>query len=158
MKSLHGQTSTVDQVHDAVEKVLIEMGHARTALAYVRYRDRRARIRKLREGDTKALLTEWAEARQERAAPVTLAGQALFVRTSAETLVKWDRDRIVAALVRETDLERGTASLIALEVEQTGLVLSAVVQQVPEVDPGLRMQLVQIQRVAQPEQRILFLA
>ena len=50
------------QVHDAVEKVLIEMGHVKTALAYVRYRDKRARIRRLREGDMSSLLSEYAEA------------------------------------------------------------------------------------------------
>ncbi len=118
MKSFNGQTSTVDQVHDAVEKVLIEMGHARTALAYVRYRDRRARIRKLREGDTRALLNELAEAQREGTVPAGPSGGPLLVRTSAETLSEWDRDRIVAALVRETGLEDGLANVIALEVEQ----------------------------------------
>ena len=43
-KKLKGSVPTVDQVNDAVEKVLIEMGHARTALTYARYRDRRDRL------------------------------------------------------------------------------------------------------------------
>ncbi len=117
MKFLPGQASTVDQVHDAVEKVLIEMGHARTALAYVRYRDRRARIRRLRQGDTRALLDELTEAQRERDLSTEIGEDSLFVRTSAETLAQWDRERIVAALVRETGLESGMANVIALEVE-----------------------------------------
>ena len=35
----------MEEVQDAVEKVLIENGHARTAKAYILYRDRRTRIR-----------------------------------------------------------------------------------------------------------------
>jgi ribonucleoside-triphosphate reductase len=40
-----GLTPTVEEVQDTVEKVLIENGHARTAKAYILYRDRRTRIR-----------------------------------------------------------------------------------------------------------------
>jgi ribonucleoside-triphosphate reductase len=39
---------TVEEVQDAVEKVLIERGHAKTAKAYILYRDRRTRIREAR--------------------------------------------------------------------------------------------------------------
>ncbi|HIJ97567.1 TPA: ribonucleoside-diphosphate reductase, adenosylcobalamin-dependent, partial [archaeon] len=41
-----GQIPTVEDVQDAVEKVLIEEGHARTAKAYILYRQQRAEIRK----------------------------------------------------------------------------------------------------------------
>lgn len=41
----NGLVPTVEEVQDAVEKVLIENGHARTAKAYILYRDRRTRIR-----------------------------------------------------------------------------------------------------------------
>ncbi len=40
-----GLIPTVEEVQDTVEKVLIENGHARTAKAYILYRDRRTRIR-----------------------------------------------------------------------------------------------------------------
>ncbi|HOL17632.1 MAG TPA: anaerobic ribonucleoside-triphosphate reductase, partial [Bacillota bacterium] len=40
-----GLIPTVEEVQDVVEKVLIENGHARTAKAYILYRDRRTRIR-----------------------------------------------------------------------------------------------------------------
>jgi len=121
-KKLKGSVPTVDQVNDAVEKVLIEMGHARTALTYARYRDRRARLRKLREGDTRAIFNELAEARREtgrgETGPGALADASLlFVRTSGETLVTWNRERIVSALVRETGLDESTAEGIAFEVE-----------------------------------------
>ena len=36
---------SVEDVQDAVEKVLIETGHAKTAKAYILYRDRRTRLR-----------------------------------------------------------------------------------------------------------------
>ncbi|NLA27253.1 MAG: anaerobic ribonucleoside triphosphate reductase, partial [Firmicutes bacterium] len=41
----NGIVPAVEEVQDAVEKVLIENGHARTAKAYILYRDRRTRIR-----------------------------------------------------------------------------------------------------------------
>jgi len=44
-KVQNGVTPTVEEVQDQVEVVLIENGHARTAKAYILYRDRRTRIR-----------------------------------------------------------------------------------------------------------------
>lgn len=41
-----GQVPSVEEIQDAVEKVLIENGHARVAKAYILYRDERARLRK----------------------------------------------------------------------------------------------------------------
>jgi len=41
----NGVIPTVEQVQDAVEKILIENGHARTAKAYILYRANRSRIR-----------------------------------------------------------------------------------------------------------------
>ena len=43
-----GSVFGVEEVQDIVEKVLIEAGHARTAKAYILYRDRRTRIRDAR--------------------------------------------------------------------------------------------------------------
>jgi uridine kinase len=39
-------TPAVEEIQDIVEKVLIEEGHARTAKAYILYRDQRARLRR----------------------------------------------------------------------------------------------------------------
>ena len=123
-KKLKGVPPTVDQVQDAVEKVLIEMGHARTALTFARHRDKRARIRRLRQGDMRTLLTELAEARRVEGLDAPERGTgSLFVRTSDEQLAGWDRTRIVDALIRETRMERSLAEVIALEVE--GQILAA---------------------------------
>ncbi|MFH1450614.1 MAG: anaerobic ribonucleoside-triphosphate reductase [archaeon] len=42
---------------------------------------------------------------------------ALFVRTSSSQIVKWDKDRIADALVRETDIDPKVAQFICSEVE-----------------------------------------
>ena len=41
----HNSTPTVEQIQDAVEKILIEAGHARTAKEYIIYRAERTRVR-----------------------------------------------------------------------------------------------------------------
>ena len=43
---------------------------------------------------------------------------ALFVRTSAETLSDWNRQRIVEALLRETNIDQDTAQRVSREVEE----------------------------------------
>lgn len=116
-KQLGSHVPTVDHIHDAVERVLIQMAHIRTAFAYARYRDRRARIRRLREGDMRLLLGELEEA-QRSGAPAPGRAQGLFVRTSDDTIISWNRDRIVEALVLETGLDAAMAGLVAAEVEQ----------------------------------------
>ncbi len=117
-KRLGSAPPSVDQVHDAVERVLIHMAHGRTALAYARHRDRWARIRRLREGDMRAFLGELEEARQQREALGGRPDSLLEVRGSGGVTAHWDRERIVEALVRETGLERGIAAMVALDVEQ----------------------------------------
>jgi len=43
---------------------------------------------------------------------------ALFVRTSGDNIVGWDREKIVGALVRETEISRDIAEIIGFEVER----------------------------------------
>ena len=43
---------------------------------------------------------------------------ALFVRTSSNDIVAWDRSKIVEALIRETGLDKDIADLIGTEVEE----------------------------------------
>jgi len=43
-----GHVPTIEEIQDIVEKVLVESGHARTAKAYILYRDERARQRRER--------------------------------------------------------------------------------------------------------------
>lgn len=113
----NGFPPNVEQVNDAVERVLMELGHGEVALAYARYRDKRARVRELRTGNLRVVLRELEEARQANAEGRTAEVPSLFVRTSDEALVAWDSERIVEALVRETRIDRDQAQVIALEVE-----------------------------------------
>ena len=114
-KKFAGSIPSVEDVQDAVEKVLVEMGHAKTALAYARYRDKRTRIRRLKGGHIAEMVDEIMTARQETRETTDLS---LFVRTSADEVSGWDRQRIVDALVLETELNRNIANAISLEVEQ----------------------------------------
>jgi anaerobic ribonucleoside-triphosphate reductase len=47
------------------------------------------------------------------------AGSGLFVQTSDEDLIRWNRQRIVNALLRETDLPRAVAVEISREIQET---------------------------------------
>ena len=42
----------------------------------------------------------------------------LFVRTSSEDIARWNRQRIVDALIRETGIDEETAEMISREVEK----------------------------------------
>jgi ribonucleoside-triphosphate reductase len=42
----------------------------------------------------------------------------LFVRTSDEEVARWNRQRIVDALIRETDIDSDTAEAVSREVEK----------------------------------------
>ncbi len=99
-------TPDVEEIQDAVEKVLIENGHARTAKAYILYRKQREILRK------KKLLLSKPEERET-------TDYALFVRTSDDDFVAWDRERIIKALENETGLERNLAEKISEETEET---------------------------------------
>lgn len=96
----------VEEIQDAVEKILIENGHARTAKAYILYRKQREILRK------KELLLRKPDERET-------TDYALFVRTSDDDFVAWDRERIIKALENETGLERALAEKIAEETEET---------------------------------------
>ena len=43
---------------------------------------------------------------------------SMFVRTSADEIVAWNKDRIVDALIKETGVKRELAEIIGLEVEK----------------------------------------
>ncbi len=96
----------VEEIQDAVEKILIENGHARTAKAFILYRKQREILRK------KKLLKKKPEEREA-------TDYALFVRTSDDDFVAWDRQRIIQALENETGLERDLAEKISEETEET---------------------------------------
>lgn len=99
----------VEQVQDAIEKVLIENGHARTVKSFILYRAERNRVRQhnLREKQPGA-----------EPADISVFPKDLQVRTSHEEVISWNRQRIIEALIRETQLDAGIAGQISKEVEE----------------------------------------
>ena len=104
---------SVEEIQDAIEKVLIERGHAKTAKAFILYRHERAK----RRGDVKTRPEVDAEAK-DRAPEVDPTELALFVRTSDDDMAQWDKRRIVNAMVREAGVPEATARTISDEVEE----------------------------------------
>jgi ribonucleoside-triphosphate reductase (formate) len=98
---------TIEEVQDAVEKVLIENSHARTSKAFILYRQDRRQKRMQR-----AKYESGGGTAQDMEIP------SLRIRTSGDEVVRWDRRRITDALVRETGLPRAAAERIAVDVER----------------------------------------
>jgi ribonucleoside-triphosphate reductase len=110
----------VEEIQDAIEKILVERGHARTAKAFILYRDRRHQVRRKKEP------TELAGLEKKRAQRTFDATDiAVFVRTSGDDMVVWDRERIIETLVREAALDVTMAEKISREVEDQ-IVLSGI--------------------------------
>jgi ribonucleoside-triphosphate reductase len=101
----------IEDVQDMVEKVLIETGHAKTAKAYILYREKRSRARQA--------LQVRRQIRKDAERGDTSTDIALLVEGKAhQELVGWDRARITQALVLEADLDEDLASEIAADVEK----------------------------------------
>jgi hypothetical protein len=97
----HGRLAHIEEIQDLVERALIELGRATVAKAYIVYRDRRAQIRD-------ALTVHEAQPRP-RGIDVTVE--------DSQTVSRWSKGRIVAALMGEGDLPRATAEKVAARVE-----------------------------------------
>ncbi|MBL7222892.1 MAG: anaerobic ribonucleoside-triphosphate reductase [Candidatus Brocadiae bacterium] len=97
----------IEDIQDVVERVLIETGHARTAKAYILYREKRTRRRE-------ALRVRKAVRHDKVSTDISL----LVDPGSRDELLGWDRQRIVDALVHEADLDEDAAQEIARAVEQ----------------------------------------
>jgi len=97
----------IEDIQDVVEKVLIEEGHAKTAKAYILYREKRAQARRL------------LKVRKEVKRGVSTTDLSLLVSApSRYELLPWDKSRITDALVREVKISRPDAEKIAREVEE----------------------------------------
>jgi len=106
-KNYDGRTPGIEDIQDLVEKVLIETGHAKTAKAYILYRDKRARIR------------EQMQVRKPTANKASTTDMSLLVDAGRHDEIQtWDKAKIAAALVREADLEQPLADEIARAVEE----------------------------------------
>ncbi|MEM7167301.1 MAG: ATP cone domain-containing protein [Planctomycetota bacterium] len=92
----------VDEIHDMVEKVLMETGHREVARSYIILREKRARIR-----------------RQIRVRPPLSDESVPLVQDRHDsTAHAWDRARIVTALMEEGDVEADIAESVAKSVEE----------------------------------------
>ncbi len=111
VKEYKKDTPSVEDIQDIVERVLIKTGHARTAKAYILYREKRARIRRMREGvKPEDLITS---ERQSLIKNINLS-----VRESNDNISLWDKERIIDTLIKETGLQRNISELIVGEVEE----------------------------------------
>jgi len=103
-----GDTPGIEDIQDMVEKVLIETGHAKTAKAYILYRDKRAQARR-------ATKVRKATGKGTRSSTDT----ALLVDTGAkDALLPWDKSRVAEALEKEAHLDPSTARKVATAVEE----------------------------------------
>ncbi len=97
----------IEEIQDMVERVLIETNQADAAKAYILYRDKRTKIR------------ENIKVRKQREDDYEDSRMPLLVKqTSSETMTSWDRDFIVRALEKETDISKDVCSEIAASVEK----------------------------------------
>jgi len=97
----------VEDIQDAVEKILIENGHAKTAKAFILYRDWKNRQRAL------------IKVRKSRSKKLSTTDFSLLVYTPQEEIYQqWDKNRIKEALIRECQLSPAVAGAIASAVEE----------------------------------------
>jgi len=106
---------SVEEIQDIVERVLIKTGHAKTAKAYILYREKRARIRKVRQGIKPEFFSE-----EEKVLKKIRQIQNLQwdVRRSDEKIVDWDRKKVIETLIKETNIQKNIAEIIVTEVEE----------------------------------------
>lgn len=109
----NGDIPSVEEIQDIVERVLIKTGHAKTAKAYILYREKRSRIRKIKEGKTEGFLKEKEETKKER----ELIAHSVDV-ISTDKISKWDRKKVVETIIKETGLPENIADFIVMEVEE----------------------------------------
>ncbi|MBM4053872.1 MAG: anaerobic ribonucleoside-triphosphate reductase [Planctomycetes bacterium] len=106
-KKYNGNPPGIEDIQDVVEKVLIETGHAKTAKAYIIYRDKRARIR-----DSLRVRKQ-----TQKRADTTDVSLMVDTETKDETF-PWDKRKVAVALEKEADLAGDVADEIASVVEQ----------------------------------------
>ena len=105
---------SVEDVQDAIEKILIECGHAKTAKSFILYRHERAKRRGAPKTQAEADADE-----KERGPDIDPTELALFVRTSGDEIAQWDKQKMVQAMVREAGVPGNVAKSISDEVEES---------------------------------------
>ncbi len=99
----------IEDIQDLVEKTLIETGHAKTAKAYILYRQRRAALR-----EQTRVRKEAHNVKEKNSTDIHL----LVDPGSKAEYFQWDKSRIAAALVKEAGLDAAEAADIAGAVEK----------------------------------------
>jgi ribonucleoside-triphosphate reductase len=98
---------TIEEIQDMVEKVLIETGHAKTAKAYILYREKRGRVR------------EAMQVRKQITRSSNSTDLSLLVDPSTrDELRAWDKRLIALALQKEAEVPADLAVEIASSVER----------------------------------------
>ncbi|MCD6522646.1 MAG: ribonucleoside triphosphate reductase [Candidatus Diapherotrites archaeon] len=106
LKNMEGNYPDVETVQDVVEKVLIEEGHAKTAKAYILYRDQHARIRQLNGilEEAEQLVDgyiERADWRVKENSNMTYSLQGLNVHISSRITERYWLSKIYTSRIRE---------------------------------------------------------
>jgi len=106
-RNYEGETPGIEDIQDMVEKALIETGHAKTAKAYILYREERARLRAA------------MQVRKEHNGNGDMTDFALMVdRGRHDEIMPWDKAMIARALEKEADIAPEVAADIAGAVER----------------------------------------
>lgn len=90
----NGRVFGVEDVQDVVEKVLIEAGHARTAKAYILYRDKRTRIRDAK-GDLMDAVEEILEETSRENANISNSPSAKMLQIASAASKKYYLTRLL---------------------------------------------------------------
>jgi len=106
-KNYRDEVPNIEDIQDMVEKVLIETGHAKTAKAYILYREKRAQRRK-------RLMVRKRVAAGNNSTDLSL----LVDPMSSDQLFSWDKGRITEALKKEAGVDEATARKVASDVER----------------------------------------
>ncbi len=93
-KKYNGQVFGVEDVQDVVEKVLIEAGHAKTAKAYILYRDKRTRIREAKS-DLMDAVEEILEETSRENANISNSPSAKMLQIASAASKKYYLTRLV---------------------------------------------------------------
>src|SRR5690554_1774048 len=95
---------TVEEVQDAVEKVLIETGHAKTAKVYILYRDRRTRLRETKSELMDAVEEILAETNRENA-NISNSPSAKMLQIASAASKRYYLYRLIAEEFSQAHLE-----------------------------------------------------
>ncbi|MCL6560920.1 MAG: hypothetical protein K6U74_19455, partial [Firmicutes bacterium] len=93
-KKYNGNLFGVEDVQDIVEKVLIEAGHARTAKAYILYRDRRTRMREAK-GELMDAVEEILEETNRENANISNSPSAKMLQIASAASKKYYLTRLI---------------------------------------------------------------